>query len=133
MATPFTQALDLIISQFQAAFENPTLVRRDERPHRALLEMRDNYGVYQVHLREVLRVDGTRKYAYYVLHQSRLIIGFDNAPNPRALRLKYGKNYVHHRLELVPHRHTQDKAAVELTGEMTCGLFIAWLQANLPN
>ncbi len=98
----------------------------------ALLEMSGDYGVYQVRLREIWLTDGSRKYAYYVLYHSRVIVGFDNASDPRALRLKYGEDYTSHRLELIPHRHTVDKKAVELTPEMDCAAFVSWLKENLP-
>jgi hypothetical protein len=67
-----------------------------------------------------------------VLKQSKIVAGFDNASDPRALRLKYDKDFVQHRFELIPHRHTVDKSAIELTQEMDCFAFIAWLKNNLP-
>jgi len=117
---------------FQATFEHSTIFRREERSYLALLEMSGDYGVYQVRLREIWRADGSRKYAYYVLRQSEVVVGFDNASDPRALRLKYGKDYTRHRLELTPHRHTEGKKAIELTDEMDCAAFIVWLKENLP-
>lgn len=133
MATPFTKTIDQVIAQFQSAFAQAVTTRRDERPQRAILEIKGYYGTYRVHLREVWRVDGSRKYAYYVLHKSKIITGFDNAPDPRALRLKYGADYAGHRLELIPHRHSADKRTIELTDEMDCFAFIGWIQQNLPS
>lgn len=132
MATPFTDAIDRVVSLFQATFEHSTTLRREERSHLALLEMGGDYGVYQVRLREIWRADGSRKYAYYALRQLKVVVGFDNASDPRALRLKYGKDYTRHRLELIPHRHTEGKKAIELTDEMDCAAFIVWLKENLP-
>ena len=132
MATPFTDAIDRVVSLFQATFEHSTILRREERSHLALLEMGGDYGVYQVRLREIWRADGSRKYAYYALRQLKVVVGFDNASDPRALRLKYGRDYTRHRLELIPHRHTEGKKAIELTDEMDCAAFIVWLKENLP-
>ena len=132
MATPFTDALDRIVAQFQAVFTRPEILRREERPDIALLEMRGDYGSYLIYLREIRRADGSRKYAYYAVEQGQVSAGFDNAPDPRALRLKYGPAYPQHRLEPVAHRHTAAKQTLELTPEMDCAAFIAWLQANLP-
>ena len=132
MATPFTDAIDRVVSLFQATFEHSTTLRREERSHLALLEMGGDYGVYQVRLREIWRADGSRKYAYYALRQLKVVVGFDNASDPRALRLKYGKDYTRHRLELIPHRHTEGKKAIELTDEMDCAAFIVLLKENLP-
>ncbi len=132
MATPFTTTLDRLIACFQAAFEHSAILRRDERLSMALIEMSGDYGMYQVHLKEILRANGSRKYAYYALDQSTVVIGFDNASDPRALQLKYGKNYVHHRLELIPYRHAQNKEAIDLSDEMNCESFVSWLRENLP-
>ena len=131
MATPFTDTLDRLIACFQAAFENSVIVRRAERPELALIEMQGKYADHTVHLREIIRADGSRKYAYYVLREQRTIVGFDNASDPRALRLKYSHDYVRHRLELVPHRHTEDKAKLELTGDMNCAAFVEWVKGNI--
>lgn len=132
MATSFAETLDQVIALFQAAFTHPVILRREERSQVAILEMRGTYGIYQVHLREIWRADDSRKYAYYVLNQSKVVVGFDNASDPRALRLKYDKDFAHHRFELIPHRHTEDKSAIELTPEMDCAAFIAWLKNYLP-
>jgi hypothetical protein len=131
MAASFTEAIERVVSLFQATFEHPTVLRREERPDVALIEMGGDYGGYRVQLREIWRADGSRKYAYYVLHHSKVVVGFDNASDPRALHLKYGDDYPDHRLELIPHRHTEDKEAIELTDEMDCASFIAWLKENL--
>lgn len=40
-------------------------------------------------------------------------------------------DYAEHRLERIPHRHTADKADLELSDEMTCADFVAWVKANL--
>jgi hypothetical protein len=132
VATPFTATVERVISLFQATCERSTVLRREERPYLALLEMRGDYGAYQVHVREIWRADSSRKYAYYVLRQSTVIAGFDNAPDPRVLRLKYGKDYIRHRLDAVPHRHTEGKREIELTDEMDCAAFVNWLKENLP-
>ena len=67
MAAPFTETFDQIAALFQTAFTHPVVLRREERPQVAILEMQGNYSIYQVHLREIWRADGSRKYAYYVL------------------------------------------------------------------
>jgi hypothetical protein len=131
MATPFTGAIDQVVALFRAAFEHVVLLRREERPTVAVLEMRGDYGAYRVHLQEIWRIDGSRKYAYYVLLSSKVVTGFDNAADPAALRLRYGPDAILHTFELMPHRHTQDKAALEITPAMDCAAFVAWLRANL--
>jgi len=132
MATPFTEIVDRVVALFESAFVHSVVLRREERPHLALVEMDGTYGIYRVHVREIWQADGVRKYAYYALYQSEVVVGFDNASDPRALCLKYGKDYARHRLELIPHRHTEGKQALELTGEVDCAAFITWLKKNLP-
>jgi len=133
MAASFTEIIDQVVSLFQASFEHTTVLRREERLAAAILEMRGDYGPYRVYLQEIWRADGSRKYAYYVLSPTRIVAGFDNAADPRALRLKYSKDAALHRFEPVPHRHTEGKEVVEISEEMDCAAFIAWLRTNLPS
>ncbi len=133
MATPFTESIDQVVSLFRAAFEHVAVLRREERAAVAVLEMRGDYGAYRVHLQEIWRADGSRKYAYYVLLPAKIITGFDNAADPGALRLKYGPDAALHQFEPVPHRHTEDKATLELTEEMDCAALVTWLRAHLSS
>jgi hypothetical protein len=57
--------------------------------------------------------------------------GFDNSPDPRAIRLKYGKIGKDHAGEQVPHLHLEDKTRLLLTDEMTFTSFVAWFKTNL--
>jgi hypothetical protein len=131
MATPFTDTLERIIALAQATFEDVTVIHRDENDFRAVLRLVEQYRDYQVHLREVLRPDGSRKYAYYVIQAGQVFAGFDNMPDTEALRLKYGNEYSQHRQETIPHFHSQHKQTVELTDEMTAEAFFEWLEQNL--
>ena len=131
MAEPFTTAFDRIITLCQAIFEELILVRRQERSQYAVLELRGRYNHYLIEIREILRLDGSRKYAYYIIHEGQVVAGFDNAADATALRLKYGRDYTQHRLEEIPHYHTSNKQTVELTEEMDCQKFIGWLEENL--
>jgi len=104
---------------------------RDERPTRALLKITAKYGTYDFHISEIALPSGRRKYAYYVLKDKDVVAGFDNAPDPEALKLKYGTHYSQHRLELVPHLHSAGKAHVSLTDVVDFEQFIAWIEENL--
>ena len=46
----------------------------------------------------------------------RVEAGFDNAPDPRAIRLKYEKIGEEHTGENVPHLHREDKTQLYLNG-----------------
>ena len=131
MAQTTAGYLDGLIECFSEAFHPAKVVLRDERPKRSLLELWGRWGSYRVRLYEVVGPTVTRKYAYYVLDNKRVIVGFDNAPDPKVLRLKYGKSFAQHLHESIPHRHSIDKKDVELTDEMTCEKFTEWVQANL--
>jgi hypothetical protein len=104
---------------------------RDERPARAILKITANYGTYDLHISEIVLPIGDRKYAYYVLQDEDVIAGFDNAPDPEALKLKYGAHYGQHRLELIPHQHSTGKTGVSLTDAVSFDQFIAWIEENL--
>lgn len=59
--------------------------------------------------------------------------GFDNSPDPRAIRLKYGHIGTEHRGENVPHLHHDDKTRLSLTVEMTFETFVDWLKMNVKS
>lgn len=128
-----TGYFDRIIAQCQALCERATPVTRDERPARALLKITATYGSYTLHILDIVFPDGSRKYAYYVLQNDTVIVGFDNTPDPEALQLKYGARYTQHRLETIPHIHTANKTVVALTDEIDFDQFVVWIQENLSN
>lgn len=131
MATTFAKAIEHVIALAEAHCQNVTVLRCEERSDVCVLELNADYGRYQLHLREIWRVDGSRKYAYYLLAGTTVLTGFDNAADPRALSLKYGKDYAQRRLEAIPHQHTAGKQTLVLTAEMDCAALFVWLQENL--
>lgn len=116
-----------IVQQTQAVFADITYVT-DSTPERAILRLQATYGSSRVFVTE-LRDATTRKYRYYVLKDAWVEVGFDNSPDPRALRLKYGK-IGDHAGELVPHLHRENKQHLELTDEMDMENFIQWLREH---
>jgi hypothetical protein len=84
-----TVAFAAIIRTAQAVFEH-VVVEIDTTPARAMLRIQAWYGPYRVFITELIDAH-TRKYRYYVLHGNDVEAGFDNSPDPRALRLKYGR------------------------------------------
>ena len=85
-----------------------------------------------VRILEIISPQGKRKYAYYVIRSKEVVAGFDNAPDPQALKLRYGKLYKKHRYEMIPHYHTKGKASLQLTEPMDVEQFLAWIKENLP-
>jgi hypothetical protein len=104
----------------------------DTSPMRAILRMQAQYGPYRIFVTE-LTDQNSRKYRYYVLREANIEAGFDNAPDPRALRLKYGQIGDEHVGELIPHLHRANKTELSLTNEMFFADFVAWLQQNLSH
>ena len=118
-----------IIALAESVFENVTY-EIDETPDRSILRIEADYGKYQILVTELFS-DGVRKYRYYVMRGSWVEAGFDNASDPRAIRLKYGKIGEEHAGENIPHLHLEDKTKLSLTEEMTFSQFVDWLMDNL--
>jgi len=118
-----------IIELAQSVFEQVTY-EIDATPERAILRIEAEYGKYQILVTELFS-DGLRKYRYYVMRGNWVEAGFDNSPDPRAIRLKYGEIGEEHAGENVPHLHLEDKTRLSLTEEMTFAEFVRWLKSNL--
>lgn len=118
-----------IVALAQTVFENVTY-EIDETPSRSILRIEAEYGKYQILVTELFS-DSIRKYRYYVMRGDSVEAGFDNAPDPRAIRLKYGKIGEEYAGENVPHMHLEDKTRLSLTEEMTFEEFVRWLKSNL--
>jgi hypothetical protein len=118
-----------IIQLAQSVFEQVTY-EVDETPVRSILRIEAEYGKYQILVAELFS-DGLRKYRYYVMRGDWVEAGFDNSPDPRAIRLKYGEIGSAHTGEHVPHLHLDDKTRLSLTEEMTFSEFVDWLMENL--
>lgn len=118
-----------IIELAQAVFTQVTY-QIDATPERAILRMEAEHGKYHILVTELFS-DDLRKYRYYVLDGNRVEAGFDNSPDPRAIRLKYGEIGQEHAGEYVPHLHLEDKTILSLTEEMTFQEFVNWLNQNL--
>ena len=103
----------------------------DYSPEHAILRLQGLYGKYRVLVTELLAGE-TRKYSYYLLRSNWVEAGFDNSPDPRAIRLKHGTIGEEHAGELVPHLHLEDKTRLLLTEEMTFETFLDWIKTNMP-
>lgn len=118
-----------IIELAQSVFENVTY-EIDATPDRSILRINAEHGKYQILVTELFS-DGLRKYRYYVMRGDWVEAGFDNAPDPRAIRLKYGKIGEEHAGENLPHLHREDKSRLYLTEEMSFQDFVDWVKGNL--
>ena len=116
---------DGVVTLAQATFERVEYVV-DATPQRAILRLEAHYGDFRVFIVELFS-DKMRKYRYYLLRGDWVEAGFDNSPDPRAIRLKYGKIRKKNVGENVPHLHLENKARLTLTHEMTFADFVEWL------
>ncbi len=118
-----------IVELAQTTFEEVEYVI-DATPERAILRLQAKYSGYRVFVTELFS-DEVRKYRYYVLDGEWVEAGFDNSPDPRVIRLKYGRIGQEHAGEHIPHLHRQNKAQLLLTEEMKFTTFVDWLKKNI--
>ena len=118
-----------IVALAQATFEEVEYII-DATPERAILRLQAKYGRYRVFVTELFS-DEVRNYRYYILEGDWVEAGFDNSPDPRAIRLKYGRIGKEHAGENVPHLHRQDKTELALTEEIDCTSFVEWVKINI--
>jgi hypothetical protein len=113
---------DEIIEDASTALEDVE-IEQDYSVKRALLKIGGSLGNLKVRITEVID-ENKRKYAYYLINKDLVMIGFDNAPDIRALKIKYGKDYGHHLDERIPHFHGKEKKSIELTKEISSKEFL---------
>jgi hypothetical protein len=120
-----------IVELVQASFDNVSYTI-DSTPQRSILRLEATYVSYRVLITELFN-ERVRKYRYYLLKGNYVEVGFDNSPDPRTLRLKYGNiSRIHAGAgEFIPHLHLKDKSELVLTEEMTVPQFVDWLLENI--
>ena len=113
MENEIRRDFDKIIKTAENTFENVE-IEQDFSVRRALLKIRGSFGTLNVRITEVID-DDKRKYAYYVLKKDSVVMGLDNAPDIKALKIKYGKDFVYYLNERIPYFHGEEKKRTELT------------------
>ena len=122
---------DELITLTKAHLGHVEVVRRDETPQRAILELHGTWGKYTIRLVEIVKQDG-REYRYYIFDGTYILAGFNNHADLSAIRLRYGAEWKRHRYEPISHLHLENKTKLELAEEMTCQQFLSWIEVNLP-
>ena len=130
MDTEIAEHFARIIQQANALLHNVT-ISTDSTPERSILRLTAEYGKCRVIATELWNRD-ERKYSYYVLRGTYIEAGFDNSPDPQAIRLKFGRIGSEHEQEYVPHLHTENKQRLTLTDEIDFHFFLEWLTNNVP-
>ncbi len=121
----FADVINLAEANFEAV---QTTI--DITPKRQILRLQAVYGDYRIFVTELFS-DDSRKYRYYVLRGNWVEAGFDNSPDPRVIRLKYGREAKKHMGELIPHLHREDKTTLVLTNDLKFEDFLQWLKRNI--
>lgn len=127
MAPParhYFETLTALVKDFLAEIN---LTKFDQNSDRAIWEVHGFIGGYEIRLKEIFNQSG-RIYSYYVIKAGQVVVGFDNYPDRRALREKYGLSFKEHLDELIAHKHGPRKEGIELTDEMTLKLFLSYLK-----
>lgn len=133
MEEAHTRYLDGLIAKICRSFDDVQVLRRDETQEVQILDVEGVYCTYRIVISEILSPEG-RKYAFYVLDESdAVIVGFDNSPDHKVIRMKYGDQYRQHIGERIPHRHGYRRRGVQVTSEMTLEMFIRWVEEILQD
>ena len=115
--------LDQVFDLARQHFSDLQMVARAVTDEWGLIQLRGNFRDLDIAITEVMRPTG-RKYSYYLLKDGRVLLGLDNSPDRKALRLKFGETFSQHLYELVPHQHAEDKLNLKLTEEQTLEDFV---------
>ena len=118
-----------IIALLREHLQDVVVLEENATPQRAILRVSAQWGRYRVLVTEI--VSTAREYRYYVLDGEVVVAGFEKAADPRAVDLKHGRQARRHYGESIPHLHRHDKTRLELTDEMSCADFVAWLERHL--
>jgi hypothetical protein len=119
-----------VIDLARQKLDQVEIVQEDISPARAILELQGRLGNYDIRTKEIFSAEG-KLYSYYVLREGQVVLGFDNYPDRRVLREKFGRQFAAHLHERVPHRHDQGKSSVEVTEECDVRTFLETIGAML--
>ncbi len=106
-----------IINLAKNRLKNVEIIENDISIQRALLKLKGDFNAFSVRITEIIDKK-KRKYSYYVLKENEVIFGYDNAPDIRALKLKFGDEYHKHLNESVPHYHGKNKKEIKIGNEI---------------
>ncbi len=130
MAQPTRDHYAALTARVAAHLATLNFQRLEYNPQRTLWEVHGTLGKYSIRLKEIHSPRG-RMYSFYVIYSGNVIIGFDNYPDRQALYAKYQEAFTSHLDELIPHKHTTGKAALELTEAMTADMFHDYLRNEI--
>ena len=130
MAQPTRRYFATLTTLVQNALDEISLDRLHFSPDRVIWEVHGVLRQFDVRLKEIFSQSG-RMYSYYIIRAGKVVVGFDNYPDRRALRQKYGRGFTAHLSELTPHKHGACKTTLELTETMSVGAFLDYLHKEV--
>lgn len=74
---------------------NNIRIEEDISVKRAIIKINGKYESFEVKVTEIID-EKKRKYAYYLINKGVVEYGCDNAPDIKALKMRYGKDYSEH-------------------------------------
>ncbi len=92
MEQPARRYFETLTSLVQEALYEIRFNRLHFNPDRVIWEAHGSLECFDVRLKEIFTRSG-RMYSYYVIKGNEVVVGFDNYPDRRALRQKYGRGY----------------------------------------
>lgn len=101
MAQPSRRYFAALTDLVQAALDEIRFTRLHFNPDRVIWEIHGSWGEFDIRLKEIFTGAG-RMYSYYAISDGRVVVGFDNYPDRRVLRQKYGADFTTHLSQLIP-------------------------------
>ncbi len=130
MAQPTRRYFETLTSLVQEALYEIRFNRLHFNPDWVIWEAHGSLECFDVRLKEIFTRSG-RMYSYYVIKGNEVVVGFDNYPDRRALRQKYGRGFRAYLSQMIPHRHGAHKSTLELTSEMSAELFLNYIRQKI--
>ena len=92
MAQPARRYFTTLTALVQDTLDTIRLDRLHFNPDQVIWEVHGSLGEFDIRLKEIFTQSG-RRYSYYVVKAGQVVVGFDNYPDRRALRRKYGERF----------------------------------------
>jgi len=130
MAQPTQRYFATLTTLVEDALDKISLNRLHFSPDRVIWEVHGSLAKFDIRIKEIFNPSG-RRYSYYVIRAGKVVVGFDNYPDRRALRRKYGRDFTTHLSELIPHKHGVRKTTLALTEAMRVDAFLDYLHKEV--
>ncbi|MEE4356478.1 MAG: hypothetical protein V2I97_08410 [Desulfococcaceae bacterium] len=132
MAGTSGEHIENLIAQAQRFLSNVTILRHESSRQRAIIDFEGNWKEYRIIVSEIHRINRRIRYAYYVLDKHHAIVhAFDNSPDNKAIKQKYGSDWKCHIYEEVSHQHDSENKLSLTELPITFEAFVQWAEENL--